>query len=830
MRKLLTTTASTVTLGRAPAAHSGRAPSVGAMMLAVAGLLALSNQSYALEPIDQAEPVEPVIHVEPVFPIDTPDEARTWGLESLRAAVEADGGAPLPANLDQFVRDRAAAIQLGKALFWDMQVGSDGIQACASCHYSAGADNRARNQINPGLLNIVDDRTGDIEGYFDAPASPDKEFNTVRPDGTVKPLHYPFVKYIQKYTRNEDGSIGPFRGNSNDVTSSMGIHFTDFKGTPVAKPVDWGTRLASPIFSSEAGSPVRRVPPRNAPTTINAVFNFTQFWDGKANPIFNGQTPFGQQDTDARVWVRQSDGSVVQESIVLKNASLASQAVGPALSHFEMSFGNPAAGNARTFPELGKKLLRARDGLPPIVPLAQQIVSLDDSVLGGLSLSPSQGLNIQYRQLIEAAFKPEYWDYAGRLALGQAKVAPYLTAGRLTVKTVDGISADATAAEAATEGMVEEAPTETALTDSYANINAARFTQAEANFSMFFGISIMMYEGTLIADETPFDKWMETGVLDEAFGTVELEGLNVFTGKGKCVNCHGGPELTNASVRNAQKGNNMIEPMPMAEGLALYDNGFYNIGVTPTTDDIGRGGKDLNGKPLAFTRQALFDRFDIQEMGFPIIGNDKIHSRGEFGNVVCDDDDLNGFCDPGPSIATEFQRVAVDGAFKTPGLRNVELTGPYFHNGGSATLKQVVELYNRGGNFCNLNLHDLDPDIRSLGLSDDEQNQLTAFMVALTDTRVKYSRAPFDHPQLLIPSNGWSKLRDIPAIGASGSDTALETFLGLDPQESIFTPAGLCSNGVIHVEPPEPITPVQPVVPPVNPVTPVAPVIPPAGC
>ncbi|MFT7177215.1 MAG: hypothetical protein ACJAUG_003222 [Halioglobus sp.] len=81
------------------------------MMLAVAGLLALSNQSYALEPIDQAEPVEPVIHVEPVFPIDTPDEARTWGLESLRAAVEADGGAPLPANLDQFVRDREAAIQ-----------------------------------------------------------------------------------------------------------------------------------------------------------------------------------------------------------------------------------------------------------------------------------------------------------------------------------------------------------------------------------------------------------------------------------------------------------------------------------------------------------------------------------------------------------------------------------------------------------------------------------------------------------------------------------------------------------------------------------------------
>jgi len=49
------------------------------------------------------------------------------------------------------VRDPAALIQLGKAMFWDMQVGSDGVQSCASCHFSAGADVRTRNQISPGL-------------------------------------------------------------------------------------------------------------------------------------------------------------------------------------------------------------------------------------------------------------------------------------------------------------------------------------------------------------------------------------------------------------------------------------------------------------------------------------------------------------------------------------------------------------------------------------------------------------------------------------------------------------------------------------------------------
>src|SRR5213595_720315 len=57
---------------------------------------------------------------------------------------------PEPSNLALFVRNKPAAIALGKALFWDMQVGSDGIQACASCHFHAGADSRSKNEVNPG--------------------------------------------------------------------------------------------------------------------------------------------------------------------------------------------------------------------------------------------------------------------------------------------------------------------------------------------------------------------------------------------------------------------------------------------------------------------------------------------------------------------------------------------------------------------------------------------------------------------------------------------------------------------------------------------------------
>ena len=78
------------------------------------------------------------------------------------------------------------------------------------------------------------------------------------------------------------------------------------------------------------------------------------------------------------------------------------------------------------------------------------------------------------------------------------------------------------------------------------------------------GLSVMMYESTLVADQTPFDKWMETGNLNGSFNADALAGLNLFVGKGNCVACHGGPELTKASVRNAQNGKNVIEPMQMA--------------------------------------------------------------------------------------------------------------------------------------------------------------------------------------------------------------------------------------------------------------------------
>src|SRR3989441_694437 len=99
------------------------------------------------------------------------------------------------------------------------------------------------------------------------------------------------------------------------------------------------------------------------------------------------------------------------------------------------------------------------------------------------------------------------------------------------------------------------------------------------------------------------------------------------------------------------------------------------------------------------------------------------------------------------------QRIVADGAFKTPGLRNIELTAPYFHNGGMLTLEQVVEFYNRGGDFANFNMNNLDLDITPLNLTAEEKAALVVFLKAMTDERVRYEQAPFDHPELFV-SNG----------------------------------------------------------------------------
>src|SRR6185503_21043639 len=72
-------------------------------------------------------------------------------LKTVANPVLPNGPTGIPrADLTDYIANQTAAIQLGKALFWDMQAGSDNKTACATCHFKAGQDGRDTNQLNPG--------------------------------------------------------------------------------------------------------------------------------------------------------------------------------------------------------------------------------------------------------------------------------------------------------------------------------------------------------------------------------------------------------------------------------------------------------------------------------------------------------------------------------------------------------------------------------------------------------------------------------------------------------------------------------------------------------
>ncbi|MCX8031278.1 MAG: carboxypeptidase regulatory-like domain-containing protein [Thermodesulfovibrionales bacterium] len=627
-----------------------------------------------------------------------------------------------PQIMNNFIANRAAAIQLGKALFWDMQVGSDGIQACASCHFHAGADNRTRNQLSPGLL--AGDNTFGNSAIAGVPG-----FTHFGPNYNLRPSDFP----LHQRQIPDDQQSAVIR-DTNDVVSSQGVVLSQFIDIQPGNPVDLTSPLTDPVFRI-GGVNIRRVEPRNSPSVINAILNFANFHDGRANNIFNGQNPFGPLDPDARV-LRNTSSGMVLDTVRINNASLASQAVGPPLSDFEMS------ARGRTFPKLGKKMLT-------LTPLGKQFVHPNDSVLGVIARSRlvpgAKGLTVSYADLIRQAFQPQWWNNTNQIVRFQTPTGLFHLPTQQDPRTFPLNSGIPT---------ILPHPGRPLTTDEY--------TQMEANFSLFFGLSIQLYLSTLISDDTPFDRFAAGD--PNAMSDLQQRGLNVFTGKGKCSACHSGVAFSNASIPSIlglEPGGDIVGPiefMNMSQGVAFYDQGFYNIAVRPTSEDISRGGtaptiNPLTGEPypLSFTRLAMLKRDNLLP---PEVAQ------------FTPDLPIN-FPEP-------FNRAAVNGAVKTLMLRNIELTGPYFRNGSGGTLLDVIEFYSRGGNFPALNIDDLDADIEEIGFNLDDEAQLLAFFEALTDERVRNEMAPFDRPQLFIPAGhanrpGWPDIMiELKAVGAGG--------------------------------------------------------------
>jgi cytochrome c peroxidase len=459
------------------------------------------------------------------------------------------------------------------------------------------------------------------------------------------------------------------------VVGSQGVRFTSFLNINPGSAVDSGTPITDTVFQVE-GQNMRRVTARNTPSVINAVFNFHNFWDGRAHFLFNGVNPFGPLDTTAGVWFSDAAGNLTKQKIGIENASLASQATGPPLDDTEMSF------VGRTFPQLGRKMLS-------LTPLGKQLVHPSDSVLGPLSRAVFQGgkmtgqtgLNATYEQMIKDAFVDTFY--------------------KSTQQTPDG------------------------------------FTQMEANFSLFWGLAIQLYEATLVSDQTPFDRLL--GGDSNAITPQQEIGMNLFFGAAKCDVCHAGTELSTATVTAAafvtNLNNGLIDQMPVASGQdTIYDLGFNSTGVRPMAGDIGREGNSpfvnpFTGLPIPLDYSTLAE---LQALG-----------NLPFASVILPD-----------QLPTNFP-VSNGGGFKVPGLRNIELTAPYFHNGGAMTLEEMIDFYTRGGDFPSVAASpDLDFNMNEIGTLQNAPDKMLAmveFMKSLTDERVRNHSAPFDHPELFVP-------------------------------------------------------------------------------
>jgi cytochrome c peroxidase len=203
----------------------------------------------------------------------------------------------------------------------------------------------------------------------------------------------------------------------------------------------------------------------------------------------------------------------------------------------------------------------------------------------------------------------------------------------------------------------------------------------------------------------------------------------------------------------AEMGSSDVEMTRAVEADPAYARGFraaFDGGVTP--QDIGRALAAFEASALV-RGSAPIDRFargdDAALSTDARAGLDVFAGKGRCAR--CHVPPVFGGSRPPDFTAPVFAILGVpafpgaravdadmgrgDGAFRTPTVRNIDRTAPYFHNGRYATLDQVVDFYDRGGGRgLGLSVPNEDPEIRPLTLSPEDKRVLLVFMRdALTD-------------------------------------------------------------------------------------------------
>lgn len=185
------------------------------------------------------------------------------------------------------------------------------------------------------------------------------------------------------------------------------------------------------------------------------------------------------------------------------------------------------------------------------------------------------------------------------------------------------------------------------------------------------GKAIAAYERKLMCGPGRFDQFVQGK--DGALSDSEKRGLKIFVGKGQCVTCHSGPYFT--------------------------DRGFHNVGLMAAT--VATVFVDANDRGA--------------QLGLASAILDPLNVRGPFSDG---DDGRLPMAVP----------AAMEGSFKTPGLRCVSRRPSFLHTGQFSTLADLIRFFSAGGShygFPGVS------EIKTLNLGLDEQSDLVNFMSAL---------------------------------------------------------------------------------------------------
>jgi cytochrome c peroxidase len=219
----------------------------------------------------------------------------------------------------------------------------------------------------------------------------------------------------------------------------------------------------------------------------------------------------------------------------------------------------------------------------------------------------------------------------------------------------------------------------------------ARVEEYEQAFQRVFGRppngpdllrAIASYERTQLSFDSPFDRFIAGD--NNAIDASAKRGWELFNTQARCNKCH--------ALTDTQR-----------DVTVFTDNDFHNIGIGIIRHNV-----------VALARQAeqLIKSGDTAAIDRAAIQTD-MSALGRF------------------LITKKDKDIA---SFKTADIRNVLVTGPYFHDGSQETLWDVIDHYNKGDGLQNPYL---DEDIQPLALTETNIDDLVAFMASLTSANYK---------------------------------------------------------------------------------------------